>query len=110
MKEFIARYGGWIVGAIVVMWFAWRAGRLLKKAKQIDREGIETEGVISRIEEVRDPDTASDTCTTYVQFRDDRGQIRESPATLTDSAEYTVGEKVRIRFLPGDYEIVRIIG
>ena len=105
--EFLEKYPYWIIGALIVIVFVYQASKALRKARKIDGEGVETDAEVSRIEGHWDVDTASSTYTTYVRYTDDRGRTRESPMALTCSVKYEKGEKLRIRFLPGDYEMVR---
>ncbi|MBQ6540580.1 MAG: hypothetical protein IJL71_06115 [Oscillospiraceae bacterium] len=108
MKEFLTKNFSWIIGFVFVGIFALKAYITLKKAKKIDREGIETDAVVSRIEEHWDPETASSSFTTYVEYRDDTGELVESPMALTGYVPYAEGQRVRIRFIPGDRKMVRI--
>lgn len=104
--DFIARHMELMIIAAVVV-FVVRAARVLLKARKIDREEIETDAVVSRVEEQWDPDTASSAYLTYVRYRDENGEFRESPMALTSSLSYEEGEEIRIRFVPGDDELVR---
>lgn len=106
--DLISRHMGLIIITAVVI-FVLRAARVLLKARKIDREGIETDAVVSRVEEQWDPDTASSTYMTYVRYRDENGEYRESPMALTSSPSYEEGKRVRIRFVPGDDELVRAV-
>ena len=106
--EFLQKYLYWIIGALIVIVFVYQAGKALRKAKRIDAEGVETDAVVSRVEGHWDVENAASTYTTYVRYTDDRGRLRESPMALTSSAEYEKGDKLRIRYLPGDYEMVRL--
>ena len=108
MTQFIAQHPGLIFGIIAVGVFIFQAVRVLKKAKKIDREGIITDAVISRVEETWDPETTSSSFTAYAQYKDEHGECRESPVALTDTPEYTSGQMIRIRFIPGKYDMVRI--
>ncbi len=63
--------------------------------------------MVSRVEEQWDPDTASSAYLTYVRYRDENGEFRESPMALTSSLSFVEGEEVRIRFVPGNDELVR---
>ena len=105
--DFISQHLEWIIGIIVVGIFVVQAARVLRKAKKIDRDGIETDAVVSRVEELWDPDTASSTYTIYVKYYDENGKYWESAMALSSEISYDTGERVRIRFLPGDYELVR---
>ena len=107
MQEFLTQNLNWILPVVAVLVFAVLAIRTLRKAKKIDAEGLETDGVISRIEETSSAEDATSSYTTYVEYTDDQGQLRESPISLTVRVEHRVGDAVRIRFLPGDYKLVR---
>ena len=107
MKEFLTQHFTLIIGVIFVGLFVFQAARALKKAKKIDSYGVETDAVVSRISETWDPETTSSAYTTYVQFRDRDGVLRECPMSLTNKAEHSDGEKIRIRYMPGDFEMVR---
>lgn len=109
MKEFLTQNYAAIFAAVVVVIFVFRAARVLNKAKKIDREGVETDAVISRIVENWNPDTASSSYTTYAEYRDESGELRESPMALSSNLTYAKGEKLRIRYIPGDHELVRAV-
>ncbi len=105
--EFVSEYFEWILVFIVVGVFAFQAARLLKKAKKIDSEGILTDAVVTRVAELWDPDTASSSYTTYVEYREENGEVRESPLSLTQDVKYEAGDRVRIRYIPGEHTLVR---
>ena len=107
MKEFLTQNLSWILPAIFISIFAIQAIWLLKKAKKIDREGIITEAVVSRITEHWDAESVSSSYTTYVEYKDETGTLRESPMTLTQKVEHDPGEKLLIRYIPGDDKLVR---
>lgn len=107
MKEFFLEHLELIVGAITVAVFAFEAVRTLRKAGKIDREGIETDAEVSRIDEIYDPDTSSSSYTTYVRYTDADGNTLESPMDLSSDIRYSTGDRVRIKYIPGDHSIVR---
>ena len=107
MKEFFAENGIWIIGAICVIVFVIRVVLTLKKAKKIDREGIETDAVVSKIVETYDPENHSSSYTTYVKYMDRDGNTLESPMTLTNCPEHSEGDEVRIKYIPGDKKLGR---
>ena len=109
MKEFLTQHFEWIIGIIVVCIFAYQAIRALKKAKKIEQEGIETDAVVSRIEETWDEESHSSSYTTYVEYTDKEGMLRESAMVLTSQMEYTVGQHVRIRYVQGITDMVRAV-
>ena len=108
MKGFVSDHFELILGIIVAAVFAFQAFRVLKKAKKIDEQGIATDAVISRIEEIYDPDTASSSYVTYARYRDENHELRETPMSLDAYVQYAEGTKVKIRYIPGDHELVRI--
>ena len=107
MEGFLSEHFVWIFGLIAVSVFVFQAVRILKKAKKIDNEGIETDAVVTRIEESYDPDNLSSSYTTYVEYTDQSGDRIESPLSLASRPEYSIGEVIRIRYIPGEYELVR---
>ena len=109
MADFLSRHMELVLVVLAVIIFLFRAGRIFWKAKKIDAKGIETDGEISRIEKIIDPDTASDSYVVYVRYHDTQENMTESPASLDQSVRYQEGEKVRIRYIPGEKELVRII-
>lgn len=108
MEAFLQNYFVWIVGAGVVLAFVIKLASLLKKAKKIDREGVVADAVISRVEYENVPD-GSDGYIIYASYTDENGVQRESKAGLFITPEYQEGEQVKIRFLPGSYDLVRIV-
>lgn len=107
MKEFFAENGIWIIGAICVIFVIARVVLTLRKAKKIDREGIETDAVVSKIVESRDVEASSSSYTTYVKYMDRDGNTLESPMAFTVRPEHAEGDEVRIRYIPGDKKLVR---
>lgn len=98
-----------VITAVFVVYFGIRAALALKKAERIEKEGIETDAVVARINEVWDPDAASSTYETVVRFTDDQGEVRECPMAYAPAAEHDVGDSVRIRYIPGEFDLVREI-
>lgn len=96
-----------ILVVVAVIVFGFMTVRIIRKAHKIDREGIETDAVVTRMEIHYDPDTASDTYTYYAQYTDENNEIREAPFALTTSEEYETGSVIRIRYIPGEHELVR---
>ncbi|MBP5255279.1 MAG: hypothetical protein J6Z23_07875 [Lachnospiraceae bacterium] len=107
MLDFIGENLEWILGILAILFFAVQVFFVLRKAKKIDREGIETDAIVSRVVEDWDSDSSETSYTTYVRYTDEKGKQRESAMTLTTNVEYAEGQWVRIRFLPGDYKMVR---
>ena len=104
---FIQEHFTLLIGILFVGIFFFQAVRMLKKAKKIDNEGIETNAVVSKIEETYDTDAHSSSYTAYVQYRDSNGVMHESPVSVSAQVPYSVGEQIRIRYIPSDDELVR---
>lgn len=81
---------------------------LFKRAKINKKKYIETEAVISRIEEDEDPDK-TDSFITYAKYIDDTGKERESILLKDEDEEYITNSKIIIRYIPGEYETVKYI-
>ena len=110
MVDFIKENWPIIVGAVLFVIFLIRFLRTLAKhlklSKRIDQEGIEKYAVVSRV--VIDTDADGDTTrTTYVAYRDDTGVERESPLAASITARYEQGDRLMIKFLPGEYDMVK---
>lgn len=99
-----------LIAAAVVIFigiFAIKLSRLLKKAHRIDAEGIETDGVISRIEEaLTTEDGGIGSTYTYVSYVDETGTRREGALSI-GGGPYEVGQQIRIKYIPGEYDMVR---
>ena len=106
---FLEQHFNLILGIAFVGVFLYQAIRILKKADRIDKEGVETSAVVSRIEETYDPETTSSSWTTYVQYRDRDGTLKESPVSAPEDVQYEAGQQLRIRYMPGDDELVRAV-
>ena len=107
MKEFLTQHIDLVLAVIGLCVFAFFFVRTLKKAKKIYREGLVASAVVSRVELDRDVDTASDSYLTYVRFTDRDGVQREAAMARTPKAEYAVGQELHIKYLPGEYKMVR---
>ena len=95
-----------VVGILAVVVFGYLE---YKKARKIDAEGTLTDAVVSRIDKDydSDPDSNSYTYLTYVTYLDEQGRKQESLLARSDMPEYKKGDQLKIRFLPGDYKMVR---
>ena len=97
-----------ILGIVTVVVFCVTAYRPLRKARKIEETGIETDAVVCRIEEQMDSDNTV-FYVTYVRYKDQMGELRESPIAYTAYLKYEEGNKIRIRYIPGEYELVRAV-
>lgn len=104
--DFIRDHIEGLFGALVLTVFVIKLALVLKKAHRIDREGIETDATVVRIEESTDAE-GSVTYESIVRYRDDLGTVRESPMAFTGFQEHAVGDAVRIRYIPGEFDLVR---
>lgn len=107
MKEFLMQNLEWILAVVGFVVFAVLVAGAVRKAKRIERDGLLAVAVVSRIEETKDIERTNSSYTTYVKFTDKDGVTRECPMAMTQSVEYDVGQEVRIKYLPGDYKMVR---
>ena len=107
LKEFAARHLELLFGIVVVGGFLIAAAVALKRAKMIDRNGIETDAVVSRIVSHYNPETHDTGYTIYVSYADGKGERIESPLALDPVEEYAVGQPVRIKYVPGMKKMVR---
>ena len=107
IKEFVTQHLELVIGAVVVLVFAIQGINALKKAKKIDKEGVETDAVVCRIDETFDPDNNDTSYTIIARYRDENGEIIESPMALNPSERYEVGQEVRIKYVPGIRNMVR---
>lgn len=97
----------WAAALIFISMFAVSLSKLLKRAHRIDGDGIETDGVISRIEEdLTTADGGIGSTYTYVSYVDETGTRREGALSI-GGGPYEVGQGIRIKYIPGEYDMVR---
>ena len=96
-----------ILAIAAILIFAVMAYFKIRQAKQIDAEGIETDAVVSRIERQTDADGNFDGYATYVSYTDENGQKRESFLASETQTSFQKGMQLRIKYLPGNYKMVR---
>lgn len=109
MVEFLEENAVLLLGIVIVVIPVILVMRALLKARRIDREGTEADAVVTRVEENVDPDSAGSSWSTYVEYEDENGKLRESYLALTVYPEYEVGQKVRIKYVPGVHDLVRTV-
>ena len=80
-----------------------------RKAKKIDREGLEADAVVSKITEYQDSDSVSSSFRIYVKYTDEDGIAHESTLSASEAFHFSVGMNVRIKYLPGKHTIVRFV-
>ena len=86
---------------------AWRLSLYFYRSRQIDEGGTDTDGVITRIEESYDAGQALISYEVYVGWHDENGFYRESRLSRKLLHHYEEGQQLRIRYLPGRYDLVR---
>ncbi len=89
-----------VVFAVIIVTFFVIA---IIRNNKIRKSGIETEGVISRIEEKEtvDSDGFSDTnYTYYVNYRTTEGKTVEARLGIIMQRRYNIGERINILYLP----------
>ena len=75
------------------------------KSRKIKNEGIETDGIISRIDEDVNND-GTWISKEYISYIDENGKQREAIFALQAFKNHKVNDKIRIKYLPGKYEEV----
>ncbi len=105
--RFLSEHFMLIIITAGVLIFVIKLVSLLKRAKRIDQNGIETDAVVSRVEKDLETDTSGSSFYTYVQYKDERGNVRESCMSMSSDMQFEVGDRIRIKFIPGEYDMVR---
>lgn len=109
MAEFFSRYFMLIIILIGVAVFAFKLRSLLKKAHRIDEQGIETDAVVTYVGKDLGTEVSSSSYYTYVRYKDESGTEHESVMTMGSDPEFEEGEELIIRFIPGEYDMVRFV-
>ena len=107
MIEFLTNNLTWILPVVFVLVFLIILVRTLRKARKIDREGIITDAVVSRVWEDSDAESAGTSYVTCVTYRDEEGKQWESFIARTPRPEYEIGQELQIRYIPGEHKMVR---
>lgn len=108
MLEFLKENAFVIVFAVMFLaLFLWIV-RLILRVKKTDREGMETDAVVCRVEFDRDEENG-DSYVCYASYRDENGVERESFFGRFLEKRYEEGQRIRIKFLPGKYDLVRLV-
>lgn len=109
MMTFLSEHFVGIILIIFIGIFVFRFRSLLEKAKKIDREGLVREAIVTRVEEDSGTEDSGTAYYSYVQYRDESDQLRESCVSVTPDVPYHKGDKILIKFLPGEYDMVRAV-
>ena len=104
MEEFMNNYGLIITAVLFVIFGGGFVLAMLKNLK-IEKEGLPVDAVVSRVEYDTDED-GSTTENVYVVYEDADGIRRESLAAVNSARKHCKGDKLRVKFLPGDYKQV----
>ncbi len=107
--EFAANHFMLIIIIIGIAVFAFKLKSLLAKAKKIDSQGIETDAVVSRVGRDLGNEVSSSSYYTYVTYKDEHGETRESVMSMASEAEYEEGQEIVIKYMPGEYDLVRFV-
>lgn len=79
----------------------------LKREKEIYENGLEADGVVSRVESRMARIRNGLEYFPYIRYVGDDGQEHEG--LLNVSVQFKIGRKMRIKYLPGRYDEVRFI-
>ena len=107
MMDFLKTHYELVIGILFAVFIAAKVVTAFRKAKKIDKEGIETDAVVTRVEDTSSAEDATSSYSTYVEYRDENGELRESFMALTVNVQYEAGQKVRIKYIPGVHDMVR---
>ena len=92
-----------ILAAIVVIVIAVAFVITIRRNRQIRRNGIKAEAVVSRIEEHDHADSDGSVTTTYsyyVTYLNEAGETREALLSKVMHSRYCVGDELEIQYLP----------
>lgn len=92
-----------IAGAALVILIAVVFVITVRRNRRIRQEGIETDAVVSRVEEnynAQGDGTLSVSYSYYVQYEDQNGTTHEAILSKVLQSHYRVGDELRIRYLP----------
>ena len=106
MFNSLLNYVFWILGVILVAGVVRSFVSTAVKARRIKKEGIETNAEIVRIEYTPSDSDFSESYDFHVVFRDEYGQSHEARCGVVDPRSLNKGDKIRIRYAPGQYDLV----
>lgn len=83
----------------------------LKFVQNIEQNGIETEAIVTKVTSTYDSDIRQRRYITYVKFIGDDNNEREGRLLNVPllSSDFQSEEKLRVSFLPGEYDLVFFI-
>ncbi|MBP3891881.1 MAG: DUF3592 domain-containing protein [Solobacterium sp.] len=94
----------WIVLGILAF-FVFGYTTLMKK--RIAKDGLETSAVVTKIEELLDPDTITSDYRWYVEYYDEKGERQQG--MLFKCPDLKVGDKVRIKYHPKNHNYAEYV-
>ncbi len=98
-------YLGLAVAAIFIAYFVFQIIRIFSKTAKIRKNGIETYAEVTRI----DTDTDSEGNTSeyaIVTYKDESGKKRQADIAVTVFGKYHLGDRIKVRYIPGEYGLV----
>ena len=111
MMEFLEKYLYWFLGAFILFVFLYQGGKALRSRRRDPSEEKEAEAEVIRVQDrwnMRTGDLVYRKI--YAEYVDLKGRRREGRVTLNSKEEYKKGDRLRIRYFPGDWDAVRIVG
>ena len=111
MMEFLEKYLYWFLGAFILFVFLYQGGKALRHRRRDPGEEKEAEAEVIRVQDrwnMRTGDLVYRKI--YAEYTDLKGRRREGRVTLNSKEEYKKGDRLRIRYFPGDWDAVRIVG
>lgn len=91
-----------VVTFLILAFLVLRTVVVLQRAKRNAEEGVEADAVVSAVSGGDDGSEPS----VCVSYRDEDGTERQSPLAADPEIVYQIGDRVRIRFFPGRYDLV----
>ena len=111
MMEFLEKYLYWFLAAFILFVFLYQGGKALRSRRRDPSEEKEAEAEVIRVQDrwnMRTGDLVYRKI--YAEYTDLKGRRREGRVTLNSKEEYKKGDRLRIRYFPGDWDAVRIVG
>ena len=81
---------------------------MLKREKNIEKNGIEVDAVVTKVTDSYDNDSRIRIYTSYVKYIGDDNNEHESKI-INISTNYSYGKKLKVKFLPGKYKYCIVV-
>ncbi len=107
MVEFIRDHIVLIVILCFAYYIAMKILRKVRNERRVNRLGVDAEAAVTWIEEITEVDGKD--YITYVTFYDQDGKRRESVMDVSAFAGVELGDLVKIKYIPGEYDVVRYV-